>query len=774
MANLPVSYKDSAYDSLDQKVENKLGITPGLLSAIRLHGEMSNADQVSSAGAKSVYQITPTTRNLVLKKYGVDAYLNPENAALTAGYLLKEGLQRNDNNPVLAAREYHGGTNRNNWGAVNEGYGKRIAKALNAFNPISTATASDEFITQEQKDEYDSWKAKQAQISQDLASIPPTDIPDQTPMDQPQQDQVSQDQVSQDQPTQAPDQGIIIQPKENLPVQPQAKDDGTISQEEFDAYNAWKAAATNQQASTNPVAPNPVIPAIQQPVNQPPANEPKSLPFVDSLVSGAGNLPGGLYDMGASFVNAAKHPIDTATGLGDIARGAMQKAIPDKFVNFLIAHGITPKDDRPKAEAFAKDYVNAYGGWDNIKNTLANDPVRLLSDISMFAGGAGMASKAVGASKITSALEALSSATDPIKGISRIASKAGSSAIDLIGNAGTHTGGQSIIEAAKAGMAGGSKADAFLGAANRGDDIASVIAPLKSALSNMRAARGENYRAAMNTINTDPTILDINKVQDVVKNATLGKFKDYVYNKKAAGVQGEILKEVEDFKNLDPSLYHTVEGFDKLKQSIGDIRDSTEFGSPGRVVADKAYHAVKNEIVKQAPQYGAAMKDYETLSTKLKEIEKTFSLGDKASADSAIRKMQSVLRNNANTNYGNRGSLLKELESYGAENVSPALAGQSMNTWTPRGLGSPVIAGNIGYGLANPLALTAVPFQSPKLVGNVAYGAGSLARPIAKGLDKFPLNAELKNFISGLSKSEFAKMFPNIAARYQRDNENKK
>lgn len=126
MAN---SYKDPYWSGLSANTEKLLKLPAGLLQNIVMHGEKSNADQVSSAGAKTVYQITPTTRNLVLKKYGVDAYLNDKNAAMAAGLLLQESLKRNKGSVEAAVGEYHGGTDRANWGNVNSAYRKRVMAA---------------------------------------------------------------------------------------------------------------------------------------------------------------------------------------------------------------------------------------------------------------------------------------------------------------------------------------------------------------------------------------------------------------------------------------------------------------------------------------------------------------------------------------------------------------------------------------------------------------------------------------------------------------------
>ena len=143
----PKSYLDPHYDELDSKVEQRLGLPSGLQKSIRINGEKTNADRVSSAGARTVYQITPTTRKLVLEKYGIDPYLNTSNAALASGYLLKESLDRNNGDPAAATVEYHGGTNPANHGPITAAYKGRviggmediqISDAINSFRQQST------------------------------------------------------------------------------------------------------------------------------------------------------------------------------------------------------------------------------------------------------------------------------------------------------------------------------------------------------------------------------------------------------------------------------------------------------------------------------------------------------------------------------------------------------------------------------------------------------------------------------------------------------------
>lgn len=125
-ANAPNSYKDATYDQLDAGTAQQLGLPSWLLPAIRTQGEKSNNDQVSDAGAQTVYQITPATRQLALKQYGIDPYLSASNASLVAGKLLQDSMDRNNGSVPQAVGEYIGGTNRSNWGKTTNAYISRV------------------------------------------------------------------------------------------------------------------------------------------------------------------------------------------------------------------------------------------------------------------------------------------------------------------------------------------------------------------------------------------------------------------------------------------------------------------------------------------------------------------------------------------------------------------------------------------------------------------------------------------------------------------------
>lgn len=138
----PNSYKDPYWSDLAATTEVKLGLPGGLLAAVVTRGERSNADQVSEAGAKTPFQIIPATRKAAIDKYGIDPYLSPENAAEVAGLLLKDSLTRNKGNVPAAVAEYHGGTDRANWGPRTRAYVARVTGAQQTEQAPQQASGS--------------------------------------------------------------------------------------------------------------------------------------------------------------------------------------------------------------------------------------------------------------------------------------------------------------------------------------------------------------------------------------------------------------------------------------------------------------------------------------------------------------------------------------------------------------------------------------------------------------------------------------------------------
>ena len=304
----------------------------------------------------------------------------------------------------------------------------------------------------------------------------------------------------------------------------------------------------------------------------------------------------------------------------------------------------------------------------------------------------------------------------------------GSAASEALGFT-TGAGSRAIKEAAGAGFAGGDKAQAFRENISGRANTLNVVDEAKSALAEIRADRAKAYNSGMVDIKADATVLDMNpilkKLADV-KNR--GIFKGKVKNESASKTWEEIDSVVKDWSSSSPADFHTPEGLDALKQRLGDIRDSQQFGTPSYNAAKEVYNVVKDQIAAQAPTYSKVMRDYTEASEIVSQMEGALSLGNKAQADTALRKLQSLLRNNVQTNYGRRAELGDMLADKGAGTLYPALAGQALGSMTPRaisGQGSLIGGGLAALGslkMAPMLALT-----SPRLMGEAAYGAGAVA-----------------------------------------------
>ena len=147
------------------------------------------------------------------------------------------------------------------------------------------------------------------------------------------------------------------------------------------------------------------------------------------------------------------------------------------------------------------------------------------------------------------------------------------------------------------------------------------------------------------------------------------------------------------------------------------------------------------------------MKDYAQSSEQIREIEKALSLNNKASADTALRKLQSLTRNNVNTNYGQRLSLAQQLEAEGGKPFISALHGQALSSPSARGLAGGVENLTAATGLlTNPAYLAALPFQTPRLVGEGLYYGGRAARKLSDIGKTTGLNAGSINALSNLGK----------------------
>lgn len=476
---------------------------------------------------------------------------------------------------------------------------------------------------------------------------------------------------------------------------------------------------------------------------------------VSNLLPSAGNFV-------SALAHPIMHPVQTVQDIGDVATGALRagakKVLPEGIFNAIDATGDQEAKKRAadKAAAVGQFYVDRYGSSEGFKKALATDPVGVAADAAMVltggapavvrAGGAaanagnaiggltGRAVQAVGnaTSRVGGMAQTVGNALDPLANAGRLVARGGRAVADSVGVA-TGTGARPIEEAFRSGRNGVTEF-----ADNMRDDahlhLGDAVDLAESAVGQMGRARSQAYQTNMAATNASQTPLSTRPVDFAVNQA----FNDVHFNgvakdAAAAGVVNEIAQIVDTFKNIPNGAGLTPSGFDAMKQAVGEVRQRTQQGTLARRVADQVYRDIRGTIERQVPDYAQAMRDYAGASDQINEMRRTLSINDRASMDTTLRKLQSTMRNNVQANYGQRERLLDELAQH-EPTLPGVLAGQAMNAWAPRGLArfSTHTGALLGLGAMNPMALAAVPFSSPRIVGEAAYalgrGAGAVDR----------------------------------------------
>lgn len=456
-----------------------------------------------------------------------------------------------------------------------------------------------------------------------------------------------------------------------------------------------------------------------------------------NVPASAGRFLGGIYDALTSPAETARALVDLGTGA---ARAGMRAVAPD----FTARRDAAMIEDNPesaaqsaRADALASGaweaLKNRYGGSEEIRRTLATDPVGVASDLSLLLGaGAATAPGRAGAM-----LQRGANVTNPMNAVAKPAAWLGEKAAGGVANTlgmTTGIGNEAIREAYRAGVAGGKVGEDFRSSMRGADKADTIVDAAKANIGDMKAAASAQYLDDQRTwaqagqqVDFAPVDRAMKKVADTYKHKG-----HWTVGPDVQRVVGDVAKVVEEWK-LDPAV-HNVMGLDGLKRRIGQIGfDKISEPNAGRAVKTM-YNAVKNEIVNAAPEYGKAMESASANIRRIKDIQRELSLGDKASVDTALRKLTSMTRNNVNTNFGRRLELGRQLDAGGAENIIPRIAGLSANTWTPRGIQALASTGAIGASFANPSFLAALPFQSPRLMAEAAHAAGRASGPAGNAL----------------------------------------
>lgn len=452
----------------------------------------------------------------------------------------------------------------------------------------------------------------------------------------------------------------------------------------------------------------------------------KEKPILQQAVQ---NLPSSTYKLGKDIINTIIHPVTTAKSIYELGKGVVMLAIP----------GEQPSEDT--ARAVGKYFADRYGGLDNIKTTFANDPAGFLADVSvLFSGGGALATKVPALEKAGTVASKVGTYIDPVTGLVKTAGAAvkpvGVATREILGTT-TGVGGEAITQARKAGLEGGQAQARFIENLRGQADPMDVANRAFDALKEMGSQRAATYTHGIEGLSLAEKSINFDPINKAIDNIIAeSKYRPKGSKVDVAKYSDATMRKIDDLKNVvdefSDSAFHTAEGLDILKRKVDDLYPlQAQASQEARVVADLR-NKIKAQIVKQVPEYVDVMKPYEEAIRLEKELVKELSLNRKGSAGTTLRKLQSTMRNNVNTAYGNRLELLNKLDP----ELLPDLSGQALSEFAPRGLQRAVGGGAAAYGaFVEPTALLGLPFQSPRLVGETALKIGQaqrLAQPISQ------------------------------------------
>ena len=504
-----------------------------------------------------------------------------------------------------------------------------------------------------------------------------------------------------------------------------------------------------------------------------------------SLATAASNIPGSALQFAQDITAPIHSPVQTAKGLGSMAAGVyerMGRGAKGLALGPEESQKLEPGANEASLDALFDFVKERYGGWENIKRTLTEDPVGALGDVAGLAmGGGGLAAKAAGTAgkigKIAQTTGKVGRALDPAMAAGKVAgkvSKVTSTAVSEILGLTAGVSARPTKVSFRAGRKGGAQGQAMIDSIEGKIPMDEVVTVARTAVGVMHKRKMDAYREGLGrvfserpegatkpprvvterrqsailgpdgkptTVTTKHEIaqgeIDLSKIDGAVKQILdQGAFKGVDISKSTAAMRSNIKGVLAEWKKLDPSEYHTVEGMDAMRKSIGDLVDSAPFDTPERRLANQTYFTVRKTIEAQAPGYGRVLKGYSEARSHLQDLEKALSLGSKAATETALRKLQATMRNDVTSAYGKRAEYLQELKEAGAGNLEELLAGQSLNPWMPRSMGSRVagLAGGAA-GASGMLSSGMVPLLalgSPRIVGTAAYRAGQATRHPAK------------------------------------------
>jgi hypothetical protein len=451
-----------------------------------------------------------------------------------------------------------------------------------------------------------------------------------------------------------------------------------------------------------------------------PANEPE-MGLGETFGRAAVNLIPSTVQALKATGSALVHLPSTLGAIKDLGVGAVSKAEGA----FVPQDAQQKEKDEALLNSLVDHYKQVYGSSAGFKKAFANDPASILMDAATFAGGVGSIAKLGGLSRVAEIATAAASKLDPIAVSLKTAKSIAKAPVNVLRGATAATSGVPIYlqqMATKAGAAPKPLRDAYNRITSGAGDASETINAISDSVKARKAAAVADYiKQKGSLVNGNPDFAPVDQALADARSHTQMTGKNSSQFETANQALDKAEQFIQEYKNSTNPEARTLIGFDNLKQSIWDLRESTNNAVAQRHLSS-LYNSIKDSIRKVDPAYDDLMEKYQTAMSGVSDARRTLIGGDKVGSTAALAKALRAVKNSSGVN------MIEDLAQHdpripymlAAHAVSPATAG------VMRGIQDMVASALLGYHV-NPLAgAAAMVASSPRIVGKVNYGVGRL------------------------------------------------
>ncbi len=431
---------------------------------------------------------------------------------------------------------------------------------------------------------------------------------------------------------------------------------------------------------------------------------------LEAGLKAVGNLPGSVYNFGKGIYDAARHPVDTAKGLGSVAAGGVQKLIPGQ------------QGSEEAFNAFSGALKDRYGSLENLQKTATEDPFGFGSDVmSVLTGGAALAGKS---STLARAIPKVSSVvTNP-------ASKLVGAADGALPKLLSYT--SDVPEQAFKTML--ERREPVSKAIKAGTDATTALKNTQSGVRQLRKTLSAEWQ--------ESTV----KIADEFKNQRLG----------FSGKNVDELVKLSDEFGFDipqnPSNASALEWIDTLK-SMNELPKLMLTVSPKGAKVRRLQELVKTAVVKRFGGKGGSVDNlYKNYASKKKvfdaanDIVKAYSEGKPITQTTASNRLQNIFDENKPAYL----EAILDLEKATGQDLLSQITASKFKKVAPNNMNRLSSAG----GMATPkgliekgINLLLLPLTSPRMAGFISRNARvpNVVSNLASDVNNFRIPATLKN-----------------------------